>query len=752
MLRSCEYRDDEFTLPELQNSHPNCDNFQEANSKAFIDTSMLTIETAQSENEQTFEPNNLVNSLPNETSFSLSSLVNESPCFETSITKDNIFDDQVEILSKQVSNSNEIFKNCLGQKRKIDSVSETVSPNPVQTHLNKRKRSFVVRKNQIDEDDVFEDDDPDDLEKIPSDENDFELISKSSKKEENDEQLNQSLSSSDVFQTNSDQIKIKRPKALPEKATKIMKEWYEKNLHNPYPTDDERRTMAEQGEINENQVKAWFANKRNRSCNTKNKQKQKSFPFEEIKKITPEIPQIVNIEDKTLKPIIKPKVLAKKSETPKNFDHQNKFKFNSTNYPTYSQYPTNLDETKNPMNPRFLCKQPQNNIPYYPYIPKPEPKFVDLNNNYFNPYLNQANNYEYCSNPRFMYTSPVAHNESQFIHHQNFINPSIPNGLQFYDNLPPPLNYTQSCAHNFYSDPSLIECTQCPTCIPELAQNEIHNISSNNPTPLNANQQCDTPPPIKPTFRSDELKSEKNQSICRNQQAKYMQNENQKRNNFYNYQCQNNNPGLSYPEYIPIQSNNSNYIKSSLISDAFNTEPVTSLLDSLNQVQNSLSFPPSQGFIYPPNDYNGSTVTINNINYTNPNGSLINSISSILTKPTSTASPMETQNDMFLNNGVDNFGNMLNHLALNNLINNQNSVFNKRSKCNIINNKISHFSNEHDSRFTDSKAKEWCLKSHPKLANTLLNSYNYYPNSLMGNMQQNGSGFGSVNDAKKSQN
>lgn len=65
----------------------------------------------------------------------------------------------------------------------------------------------------------------------------------------------------------------KKSKSLPEKAIAIMKEWYDLHFEKPYPNDDERRLMAEKGEISENQVKAWFANKRNRSSNTRAKQK-----------------------------------------------------------------------------------------------------------------------------------------------------------------------------------------------------------------------------------------------------------------------------------------------------------------------------------------------------------------------------------------------------------------------------------------------------------------------------------------------
>jgi hypothetical protein len=65
--------------------------------------------------------------------------------------------------------------------------------------------------------------------------------------------------------------KVRKMKTLPPLATKIMNEWYELHSDKPYPTDDERRQMAIMGQINEVQVKAWFANKRNRNSNTRAK-------------------------------------------------------------------------------------------------------------------------------------------------------------------------------------------------------------------------------------------------------------------------------------------------------------------------------------------------------------------------------------------------------------------------------------------------------------------------------------------------
>lgn len=65
----------------------------------------------------------------------------------------------------------------------------------------------------------------------------------------------------------------KRMKTLPELATNIMKEWFDAHRDRPYPKDEERREMAIAGNISESQVKAWFANKRNRTNNSRSKTK-----------------------------------------------------------------------------------------------------------------------------------------------------------------------------------------------------------------------------------------------------------------------------------------------------------------------------------------------------------------------------------------------------------------------------------------------------------------------------------------------
>ena len=58
-------------------------------------------------------------------------------------------------------------------------------------------------------------------------------------------------------------------------ALQVMNSWYEQNLSNPYPTKAQKELLAEQGGINVSQVKSWFANKRNRSNNTRPKKQRK---------------------------------------------------------------------------------------------------------------------------------------------------------------------------------------------------------------------------------------------------------------------------------------------------------------------------------------------------------------------------------------------------------------------------------------------------------------------------------------------
>lgn len=62
-----------------------------------------------------------------------------------------------------------------------------------------------------------------------------------------------------------------RSRQLNGRAVAIMTDWYERHIDNPYPSDEEKMILAERGNLSLSQVKAWFANKRNRTSNTKPK-------------------------------------------------------------------------------------------------------------------------------------------------------------------------------------------------------------------------------------------------------------------------------------------------------------------------------------------------------------------------------------------------------------------------------------------------------------------------------------------------
>ena len=56
---------------------------------------------------------------------------------------------------------------------------------------------------------------------------------------------------------------------LSRKAVAMMEEWYSRNFEHPYPSNTAVEALAKAGEITTEQVKKWFANKRNRSKNSK---------------------------------------------------------------------------------------------------------------------------------------------------------------------------------------------------------------------------------------------------------------------------------------------------------------------------------------------------------------------------------------------------------------------------------------------------------------------------------------------------
>ncbi|XP_021369004.1 uncharacterized protein LOC110460439 isoform X2 [Mizuhopecten yessoensis] len=62
---------------------------------------------------------------------------------------------------------------------------------------------------------------------------------------------------------------IKPRPLLSKKSVKVMEDWYKDHLEHPYPTGSTVELLAERGRISCEQVKKWFANKRNRSNNTR---------------------------------------------------------------------------------------------------------------------------------------------------------------------------------------------------------------------------------------------------------------------------------------------------------------------------------------------------------------------------------------------------------------------------------------------------------------------------------------------------
>ena len=68
-----------------------------------------------------------------------------------------------------------------------------------------------------------------------------------------------------------------KSRTLSHRAVSVMNEWYARHVDNPYPTEEEKQDMADAGNITIAQVKAWFANKRNRSLNTKPKRQKYSI-------------------------------------------------------------------------------------------------------------------------------------------------------------------------------------------------------------------------------------------------------------------------------------------------------------------------------------------------------------------------------------------------------------------------------------------------------------------------------------------
>ena len=63
--------------------------------------------------------------------------------------------------------------------------------------------------------------------------------------------------------------KSKSKRFLSSGAIDVLSSWYDEHLSYPYPTDDEKKTLADVAGLTISQVTCWFANKRNRNNNTR---------------------------------------------------------------------------------------------------------------------------------------------------------------------------------------------------------------------------------------------------------------------------------------------------------------------------------------------------------------------------------------------------------------------------------------------------------------------------------------------------
>ena len=62
---------------------------------------------------------------------------------------------------------------------------------------------------------------------------------------------------------------IRKTRLLPKRSVKILETWFQENLSNPYPSRDQTVRLALDCGLTVEQVRKWFANKRNRSRNNR---------------------------------------------------------------------------------------------------------------------------------------------------------------------------------------------------------------------------------------------------------------------------------------------------------------------------------------------------------------------------------------------------------------------------------------------------------------------------------------------------
>ncbi|GAB7351519.1 hypothetical protein MBLNU459_g2160t2 [Dothideomycetes sp. NU459] len=58
--------------------------------------------------------------------------------------------------------------------------------------------------------------------------------------------------------------KSRKRSNLPKQSTEIMKKWFDENMQNPYPSEEQKRHFAAVAGINLTQVSNWFINHRRR--------------------------------------------------------------------------------------------------------------------------------------------------------------------------------------------------------------------------------------------------------------------------------------------------------------------------------------------------------------------------------------------------------------------------------------------------------------------------------------------------------
>ena len=72
-------------------------------------------------------------------------------------------------------------------------------------------------------------------------------------------------------------VYVAKNKHLEASAKNALNEWYQQHQEHPYPSDEQKQHLAHKAAISVEQVTSWFANKRNRSQNTKPQTKKRKM-------------------------------------------------------------------------------------------------------------------------------------------------------------------------------------------------------------------------------------------------------------------------------------------------------------------------------------------------------------------------------------------------------------------------------------------------------------------------------------------